>query len=110
MPNDEAGQARGDLAPTLQQRERKRHLWRQTVENSLTIARDTFRLEDLVASGDARMDFLDRLDVKRDDRPLPHSNKGRGPSEFDDWDAGRKRAFREVAGDLMDRFYPGWED
>ena len=85
------------------------HLWRQSVENSLEMASETFRLEDLTASADIRRDFVRSMGIRGTDKPFPHKNAGRSSSRTDDWDKARQVAFREIAGSLMDRFYPGWD-
>jgi hypothetical protein len=83
-------------------------LWRHTVETGLRISHATFRLEDLIGDAASRKAFCEAAGVAPGHRELPRSNEGRRSSRADHWNAQQRGVFAEIAGDLMDRLYPGW--
>jgi hypothetical protein len=84
--------------------------WRHMVRNTDGIADTAVRLEDLVASAEARAALLADLGIVPDDRPLPESNRGARPSTFEDWSAEQHATFARICGEDMDRHYAGWRE
>lgn len=86
------------------------HFWRHTNEQVEKISTVFVRLEDLSESEKARHDLLDVLGLESSGQVFPHSNKGKAPSGFASWTDEMRETFTGICGEMMDRYYPGWQD
>lgn len=83
--------------------------WAHTNANMARIAQVTVRLEDLAGDPEAPQRLLADLGLAPSDTPFPMANAGRRPSDFTGWNEQQHAVFREICGELMDRYYPGWD-
>jgi len=84
--------------------------WVHTNTNMAGVADLTVRLEDLAGDPEAPARLLADLGLAPSRTPFPLANAGRKPSDASGWTDRQRAVFREICGELMDRYYPGWDD
>ena len=85
------------------------HFWRHANAELEKVADLRVRLEDLSTDLGAQAKTLADLGIAPSDVPFPHANKGQGSSAASHWTEDQRRVFTEICGELMDRYYPGWQ-
>lgn len=86
------------------------HFWRHSNAELEKVADLRIRLEDLSTDAAAQAQFLADLGIAAIDRPFPHANKGKSSSAASSWTDDQRQVFTEICGELMDRYYPGWQE
>jgi len=86
------------------------HFWRHANAELEKVADLRIRLEDLSTDGAAQARILADLSIAPSDVPFPHANKGQGSSAASHWTGDQRRVFTEICGELMDRYYPHWQE
>lgn len=90
--------------------EKSCRFWNYMVQRAGAVAHKTFRLEDIAASLGAVRTLTDFLGILPTDKPFPKANKGKSSSSFDHWSTEHKRMFGAICGEMMDLYYPGWNN
>jgi hypothetical protein len=67
------------------------------------------RLEDIAASDQAIKSLIQYLEIKPTKKKLPVSNTGKVSSNFKHWKRKERDQFEEICGQVMDKYYPGWQ-
>lgn len=86
------------------------HFWRHANAELDGVADLRVRLEDLSTEASAQAKLLSDLGIAPTDVPFPHANKGGASSAATDWTEDQRKVFTEICGELMDRYYPDWQE